>query len=431
MRIYVAQYDGFWGITLVRWKDAVREVCWGSGSIEYSDYGRELRTQPGSVHSNTDGKGYWCSAPENEFRLVQPLDWTPEDWLEEADTLGLKEPANRKAPAGSAPTIIGARESKPTITPQHRHPQGGRDNDRSAHVSLGSSLPSYELPVDNLAESVEEVERRIQVRFDALARNTKQLVNGDIPSLIVSGPPGIGKSYELRKQIKNSSRIPWMEVPNPIEVGEFPEEYCDGLDSDGFVDTISGSISAVGLYQALWYMRKNGLLLIDDCDDVFRTETALNCLKAACDSDPDHRLISWRKDAKWLEDLNIPRTFLFEGQIAFLTNIDFEMAINKGDRSSEHLKALLDRSRYLSLALRTQRDFMIHIRKVASGPSGMLRQAHHLTEAQANIVLDYIDENKSRFYNLSLRLVKQVAEELVMDPHGWRDNIEATKMRTT
>jgi hypothetical protein len=115
--------------------------------------------------------------------------------------------------------------------------------------------------------------------------------------------------------------------------------------------------------------------------------------------------------------------------VIFLTNVDFEQVIRKGHRDAEHFKALIDRSLYLCLTLRSQRDFMIRLRQVSIA-EGMIKKVHGLDDEQAEAVMEYIDENKGKFYNLSLRLVHQVASAMMDDPDGWQDDIQATKMRT-
>jgi hypothetical protein len=196
---------------------------------------------------------------------------------------------------------------------------------------------------------------------------------------------------------------------------------------------VSGAASAVGLYKALYATKDEGVLILDDCDDVFWDDTALNLLKAALDSDENYRTISWLKEAAWLEREDMPPRFDFKGTVVFLTNIDFEAMIENGRPGAEHFKALIDRSMYLCLTLRTRRDFMIRIRQVACGDEGMLRSERFqwkLNKVQEKEVIDFIDQNKERFYNLSLRLVGQVATCLKADPKEWRQDIEATKMRT-
>lgn len=257
-------------------------------------------------------------------------------------------------------------------------------------------------------ETEEEAAKRILLRYRALERMTQRIVDGAIPSLIVSGPPGIGKSYTVRKAMKK-------------------------LSGDKRAEFVSGAASAVGLYKALYATSEGGVLILDDCDDVFYDDTSLNLLKAALDSDEEFRTISWLKEAAWLERESVPDRFDFRGTVVFLTNVDFEAMIQSGRPGAEHFKALIDRSMYLCLTLRTRRDFMIRIRQVATGPEGMLRGERfqwRLTEKQEKDVIDFIDGNKERFYNLSLRLVGQVATCLRADPEGWREDVEATKMRT-
>lgn len=282
--------------------------------------------------------------------------------------------------------------------------------------SQNSAYGTAGLPESNPDETYEEAKERIALRYDAMERMTRRLVQGKIASLIISGPPGLGKSFTVQSAL----------------VEQFPEGP-ETVDEEGNsalrYDRVSGSISAVGLYQALWYTRNGGVLVLDDVDEVFRDETALNLLKGALDSSPV-RVISWRKEARWLEEHGIPDRFEFKGHVVFLTNLDFEALIQSGKRDAEHFKALIDRSMYLCLTLRTRRDFMIRIRQVAGGAEGMLATTFKLTEEQVEEVLDYIAENQTRFYGLSLRLAGQVAQCMAADPENWRRDVEATKMRT-
>jgi hypothetical protein len=272
----------------------------------------------------------------------------------------------------------------------------------AAPPTLGFSFEPEEA-VELTEEQLKEIGDRLRDRYASFDRMATRLVSGEIPSLIVSGPPGLGKSHTIREKL---ATMPDVEH-----------------------DVISGSISAVGLFIALWNMREGGVVVLDDADDAFRDETCLNILKAALDSSP-RRMISWRKRAQWLEDEGIDSTFEFAGQVVFLTNVDFEAAIASGRRDSNHYAALLDRSMYLSLTIRTRRDYIVRIRQVCEGKDGMLQKDMGLTKDQANEVLDYMEDNQTRFYNLSLRLVRQVAMCLKADPENWKKDVEAVKMRT-
>lgn len=294
------------------------------------------------------------------------------------------------------------------------------------HFATSTTNPK-DMEAHDPEESVEEARRRINVRYDAMQRLAKRLVSGAIPSLIVSGPPGMSKSWTMTECLRESGRMRHDGLENVGGGGPFVEE--GRIVHPGWYDHIGGSATAVGLYHALWNMRKGGLLFLDDCDAVFRDEDALNLLKVATDSTRE-RLCSWRKNANWLAEFEIDKTFDFQGHIAFLTNIDFEDVITKGHRDAEHFKALIDRALYLCLTLRSTRDFMIRIKDVADGEQGMLAKYYGLNKAERGEVLGYVEEHKERFYNLSLRLVGTAAVCMKADPRGWKADIEATKMRT-
>jgi hypothetical protein len=53
-------------------------------------------------------------------------------------------------------------------------------------------------------ETDEEVMTRIGERFDILDQMTKATIAGDVRAMIVVGPPGVGKSYGVEKQLEHS-----------------------------------------------------------------------------------------------------------------------------------------------------------------------------------------------------------------------------------
>lgn len=352
-------------------------------------------------------------------------------------------------------TIIAYRRAKPSSTPEEitqfvkKHFPGCNTNPASVACTLGKAAKKYnepglnpgrimkqdELPTfkpnghapDDIEETEDQARERINIRYNAMERMAPRCINGQIPSLIVSGPPGVGKSYTVTEALKASGRQRHDGLTN---VGGGGPHVIDGLETMGWYDQIQGTCTAVGLYHALWNMRNGGVLFLDDCDAVFRDEDALNLLKVATDSTRE-RLLSWRKNATWLDDFEIDKTFDFRGHIIFLTNIDFEEVIRRGHKDSEHFKALIDRAAYLCLTLRTARDFMIRIRDVAGGKNGFLaREPYGLSQDQIKSLMDFVSDNQTRFYNLSLRLVGQIAMMMKADPDDWRRDVTATKMRT-
>lgn len=277
------------------------------------------------------------------------------------------------------------------------------------------------------AESEEEARERIMMRYTTMERLAPKVLAGKLNSLIVSGPPGLSKSWTIKAAVDASGR---MRHDGMLDVGGGGPCSVDGVPSCGWYDWISGGCSEVGLYRALWNMRKGGVLIFDDCDGVYRDEDSVNLLKIATDTTKE-RLVSWRKNATWLDDYGIDRTFDFKGSIMFLTNIDFEKTIQGDGKMTEHYKAFIDRAAYLCLTVRTARDFMIVLEEKAGGRHGFLHDApYNFDDKRIKQLFDFVRDHQRNFYNLSLRLVGQLAHQMIEDPEHWQTDARATKMKT-
>ena len=265
-----------------------------------------------------------------------------------------------------------------------------------ALAGLMVTTPTDAEPV--VEETDEEVDARIATRYATFERMAARVAKGTCRSLIVSGAPGLGKSFTVLQAL---------------------------AEADTDHEVIRGSISAVGLYIALWNNREAGqVLVLDDCDAVFQDDTALNLLKAVLETGKRRR-VSWKKQAAWLAELGIEDQFDFQGGVVFLSNIPFAKRIASGSPIGKHLEALIDRSLYLSLGVQGEREIVARIRQVAPA---LLADAG-LTDDETSEVLGFIAENAGRFHTLSLRLVSQVAELMQADPSNWRDDVRSFKMR--
>ena len=202
------------------------------------------------------------------------------------------------------------------------------------------------------AMSESQIAARINKRFEIMNRMVEGMITGSIRSMIVSGAPGIGKTYDIEQALRLA------EKQHRIE------KY----------DMIKGTVSPVGLYMALYEAREGGIVVIDDCDSIFSDEQALNILKGALDSS-DQRTINWRKASSWVyqsidgedgkdDDGRFPDRFDFNGSVIFVTNLDFEAMIEKDTKMSPHFAALTSRSLYLDLTLRTNLDRLVRIKEV-------------------------------------------------------------------
>ena len=262
----------------------------------------------------------------------------------------------------------------------------------------------------------------IRDRYQSFEALSEQVCLGTFPSLIVSGPPGLGKSFIVKKVVRK------LGLRETHEGGaEFAADDAEATNTrQQTVSWISGTIRGPGLYMQLWEQRNGGVIVLDDSDDIFRDETALNLLKSVLDS-KDQRIVSYHKLARFLEENDIPQSFEFKGSIIFCTNIDMEAEMGKNNILSPHFHALMDRSLYLHLAMRNQHDYFVRVNQVIE--EGLFTELK-LEKKEIKEVIAYVKKNMENFYLLSLRLVYYIGVMRKKRPNTWKHDVQITKMRT-
>lgn len=134
--------------------------------------------------------------------------------------------------------------------------------------------------------------------FEDLRVYTNMVIDGTQPSMLVTGMPGVGKTYKITKEFEKA-----------------------GMQKDVDFFHAKGKATAAGMYQTLW--DQNGkLILFDDMDSIFKDDNAVNVLKGALDSG-DEREVAWisARPLKTPEGEIIPQKFGFTGRIIFITNL--------------------------------------------------------------------------------------------------------------
>jgi hypothetical protein len=152
-------------------------------------------------------------------------------------------------------------------------------------------------------------------------------------------------------------------------------------------------------------------------------DLSLNILKAALDSSKK-RYISWNTDSRALANENIPNKFEFKAAAIFISNIKFENV--KSKRLKDHLDALESRCHYVDLTIDSERDKMLRIKQIVE--DGMLREYDFELETQDEL-LEFIDTNKRRFRELSLRTVLKLADLRKSFGDRWTDYAVATCLK--
>ena len=167
---------------------------------------------------------------------------------------------------------------------------------------------------------------------------------------------------------------------------------------------------------------KGKVVVFDDCDSIFSDELSLNILKAALDS-KKKRTIHWNTDSYKLRNEGVPDSFNFEASAIFVTNLKFDKAKGK---IREHLSALESRCHYMDLTIDTDREKMLRIKQITN--DGMLNDYKFSDELIQDIV-DFVDINKSKLRELSLRTVLKIADLAKAFPDSWESMAENTVMR--
>lgn len=269
----------------------------------------------------------------------------------------------------------------------------------------------YTREVEDREEAVAETEEaamdRIRERFDILHEMTKAATNGDIRAMIVSGPPGVGKSFGVEQEVEKATLL------DQIAGKRLRAEV------------VKGAASALGLYCTLYkYSDPNCVLVFDDCDTILLDDVALNLLKGALDSGKK-RKISWLSDSNMLRREGVPDQFVFNGSIIFITNLKFDSM--KSQKLRDHLDALQSRCHYLDLTLDTMRDKFLRIKQIAG--DGELFSDYDFGEVGKDEILNFMDTNKNKLREMSLRMALKIADLRKSFPTRWEAMAKTTCMR--
>lgn len=276
----------------------------------------------------------------------------------------------------------------------------------------GVAALTVEPPPVTVSESDEVIVERLKGRFEVLREMTKAVKAGTVRAMIVTGPPGVGKSFGVEEVLSKDDLFDVM--------GERKPKY----------EIVKGAMSAIGLYSKLYqFSDSKSILVFDDCDSILLDDVSLNILKAALDSSKK-RTISWNTDSRVLRSEGIPDRFEFRGGAIFITNLKFENVRSK--KLQDHLAALESRCHYIDLQMDSEREKVLRIKQIVfhpeAGQIGML-DAYEFDEPTKFEVVDYIMENKSRMRELSLRTVLKVADLRKSFPANWQAMARVTVMK--
>ena len=273
---------------------------------------------------------------------------------------------------------------------------------------IGSETNDVAEPVVEQKESETDAMDRIASRFSVLDEMSKACIAGDIRAMIVSGPPGVGKSHGVTQQMEKASMFDKIAGKRPR------------------FEVVKGAMSGIGLFAILYkYSDSKNVLVFDDCD-VWEDPDALNVLKGALDSGKTRR-ISWNKDSRLLREDGIPNSFNFNGSVIFITNLNF--ADRRSAKIKAHLDALQSRCHYLDLTINSERDKMLRIKQVHRDADGGLFSDYDFTQEQCDTIIEFMWDNHSKLREVSLRMALKIADLVKISPN-WKNLAQATCMKS-
>ena len=216
----------------------------------------------------------------------------------------------------------------------------------------------------------------------------EKISQGSLRSLIINGPPGVGKTFSVESFLKKHASRKYK--------------------------LIAGHMSTLSLYGNLYHYRDAGnVLVLDDIDSVLSKIEGVNILKAAMDTKPSRR-INWESSSSLLNKLNLPTGFDFQGSVILISNVSFG---GSGGKIGAHLEALKDRSFTLTIAnnsresLFKQLCFMVMKKNLLSSFS--------LSAKQIQDILMYVENNIESLPKISLRLAIKLAQLVQESPDNW------------
>lgn len=242
---------------------------------------------------------------------------------------------------------------------------------------------------EDKAIQIEKNFNSMMAALEALLDTTANSIN----SLIVSGKGGVGKTYNVDKRLQKAD---------------------DNYEID--YKKVSGKVTTMGLYEALYHSRHAASVLLLDDVDIFADETNIDLLKAVLDTS-EKRVVSYATAGKYLEQQGIPKQFEFRGKVIFLTNKNLSQ-IAKGKSSlAPHIDALITRSIFIDLQLFSNEEVMIHIENIMKKANILENQ--FVSDEGSKQILNWMLKNEDKLRSPSLRMPVLMAGMYNKFPYDW------------
>ena len=243
--------------------------------------------------------------------------------------------------------------------------------------------------------------------YDRLRRAIKMTTSGDGMSLIVNGSAGMGKT-------------------------EFATDIIEQHGKDTGINhgMVSGTLSAVMLFERLYKHRGRGVvLLVDDTDKILEDVESIEILKGALDT--KEKMLDWSKYSQAHKSRGIPDNFRYEGKMIIVTNK--QLRTTSGDNLSiaqQRLQPLQSRVSYFRAGLPNVEWNVEAIKMFASkyqskhdenGAIYELRCFRGVDQNVQNEIISWIEKEAENIREVSFRTVAKLVKFHQQEPKYWSD----------
>lgn len=266
--------------------------------------------------------------------------------------------------------------------------------------------------------------------YNKLESYVKAIVDGLAYGILVAGDPGIGKTFRIKKKLKDYGKLLPMEVNPQLkkvpvieevedeETGEIKEvqkgfTWEKPLISPKEYLYVKGTATPKTIY-GYGYLCGKSLLMFDDTDSALTGNP--NLMKAMLENNRS-RKVDWGTSADLFEDGEkslIPGNYMYEGKVIFVTN----KYLNEID------SAIMSRSMAVEVKF-TADEVLDIIKSILPALVDEINKEFNtkVTLKEVTLVYDYCVEIKEDYDKLDMRTFQQQVIEYKLGDPDWKRSV--------